>query len=567
VALTLDGGGSLDVSGTVDNTCSGGETGPAIELLNAGPLSVNGGTFMTSGSVSLANDGTGPAVARRAPRAAQVEDRTCTFESMIIAFLPAKLPDGNPGGAGDDIGIKCVQTATFVGGNQIEAQSGGDGLDDEVLNPTALGANGGPGGGVRLEVLEGDMIFQDNTLGGAQGTALAAGDGGAGGDALAVGTDAEPDATATGGTGAVGGDVSVQALNGDIVIEGMGGLRVHVGDGGAGGEAEAQGYDGEDPGEDGGAATAVGGAGANSGAWSLTSIEAGPGPARAITGRENIIQDGGNGGAGGTSTALGGNGADGDSAMPDGGNGGDMSSAGGAGGNAIEFAPSLLGIGDGGDGGDAWWENGRGGDGADLCWDAAGGAGGNGGNGVGAGFGLGGTGGAGGADGSDLVAAGTGDGGMGGAGVGPGPGGDGGDNGTGDPGDDAWRPGDPGMNCMATFGVELVVDDDPSGHEPFVLMAATVTELKITLFEGEILVEGDGNWIDVAGAIDANGDFIATGTGNTANGSTGVEVELQGTVNFDEAGMPTGITGTYTVGTNGVLPGGQPVSYGLGGGG
>ena len=74
------------------------------------------------------------------------------------------------------------------------------------------------------------------------------------------------------------------------------------------------------------------------------------------------------------------------------------------------------------------------------------------------------------------------------------------------------------------------------------------------------MIEGDGNWIDVSGSVDQDGNFSASGTGGAA-GFSGVSALFEGTIERDETGMPVYINGNYTVGGNGALPGGQPVIY------
>jgi plastocyanin len=118
------------------------------------------------------------------------------------------------------------------------------------------------------------------------------------------------------------------------------------------------------------------------------------------------------------------------------------------------------------------------------------------------------------------------------------------------------------MGCMTMIDVELMTDaeKDPAGHEPFTQIAATVTQLKLTLLGGSIVIEGDGNWIEVSGSIGEDGNVSASGTGEAA-GFTGVSALFEGTIMRDETGMPVSITGNYTVGGNGALPGGEPVIY------
>ncbi|MEX1257429.1 MAG: hypothetical protein WEG36_07415 [Gemmatimonadota bacterium] len=62
----------------------------------------------------------------------------------------------------------------------------------------------------------------------------------------------------------------------------------------------------------------------------------------------------------------------------------------------------------------------------------------------------------------------------------------------------------------------------------------------------------------VSGNTDQNGNFVASGVG-TAAGYPGTSAVFTGTIVRDAMEVPVGVTGAYTVGGNGSLPGGQPV--------
>jgi hypothetical protein len=138
VGVELTGGAGMTVTGTIANACTGATTGPGVTLKAAGPLVMTGATIQTSGEIDIANDGT--ATAAGVSGAAQVADRPCTFQSVLLVKMPNQA---GPGMDGSPIGIKCVNDATFVGGNQIQAQNGGDGTADQVPNVTATGGGAG----------------------------------------------------------------------------------------------------------------------------------------------------------------------------------------------------------------------------------------------------------------------------------------------------------------------------------------------------------------------------------------------------------------------------------------
>ncbi len=417
------------------------------------------------------------------------------------------------------------------------------------------GVIGGTGGSVRLASRSGTLAIGN-------GVKLQAGNGGSGGDCSADAIGQGTSATATAGKGGRGGSVLVGGQNvtfGDNV-------KVIRGNGGAGGNAEAFGDDGQAPCDDGFAATATGGMGGQAGGVGYIILSPG-----AITGAPT--EEGANGGNGGSAEAFGGDGADCVCGMGDGagGDGGMATGEGGMGGDGAKgnIWPKAPDSHTGGDGGDADAVGGDGGAGADCCMPPMpGGDGGNGADAVanGGAFGE-----------ADEGRNGTlgegdsfgGDGGDGGDGNGPGAGGAGATaTSTGAPATKLdGEAGDPGEECpIPMIDVSLTTDPskDPSGHEPFVMIASTVTELSISITGMTIVVEGNGNWIPVSGDMDGDGNFIASGSGSTANGSSGVSAQFEGTVELDPMGIPVSVTGTLTVGGNGALPGGMPVIYMVG---
>ncbi len=585
-ALTIDGtiegncrevlvnvAGDFAHTGTLDNQCTGGNAGDAadVTILAEGGIAASG-ELTSSGAIIVSNagiDGNGApsaaeafAMGQGSPFAAPGDGPLdCVYEGFLAQVNPAVA---GPGQDGEGVAFFCSGAALFVGGNQIAAQDGGDGTDG-AAGPVSTAMDGGDGGDVRIIVLNGDALFQDNTIGGGEGTAVSAGFGGDGGEADADGAGTGGDATATAGDGGDGGWFFLDVRNGAAEFEALGALRVAFGDGGWGGDADAAATDGADagaaPAEDGGDATAEAGDGGDGGQWGLTVVSGG------IT---NVQQEGANGGAGGSATARGGNGGDGNTAFPDGADGGFMDAEGGDGGDS-GGAPGTPGqgvFGFGGDGGDMDIMDGMGGAGAPMCPVGTGGNGGAGGDGAGN-EGSGGDGFTDGTDGTGTIADDTGDGGPGGDGTTPGDGGDGGTDNTGVPANpDAFEDGPPGGGCppiggMVNVNVSVPSGGDPGGHEPFNRIAATVTKLTVTIEGANIVIEGDGNWVAVSGTYDeTTGGFIATGTGAAGSGITAGH-SFEGTVTVVD-GVVTSISGTYISGAGGEYPGGDPTVYDVG---
>ena len=71
---------------------------------------------------------------------------------------------------------------------------------------------------------------------------------------------------------------------------------------------------------------------------------------------------------------------------------------------------------------------------------------------------------------------------------------------------------------------------------------------------GTMQVDGDGAWVSVSGPVMADGTFVAEGTGTVA-GFPNVRVTFEGKYHL---GM---LSGAYSLGVGGELPGGQPIIY------
>lgn len=103
--------------------------------------------------------------------------------------------------------------------------------------------------------------------------------------------------------------------------------------------------------------------------------------------------------------------------------------------------------------------------------------------------------------------------------------------------------------------VSFVVSSDPGGHRPFIESERPMpSQLDVSTTDGAITIGGAAPFVAVTGTIDASGAFTTTGTGTVAE-FPGTAVRFTGTF---AGGV---LTGTYTLGTNGALPGGQPIAY------
>ncbi len=249
----------------------------------------------------------------------------------------------------------------------LQGPNGRSGESDRQIRCDAVGGRGEDA--FRLRVSGGTIVAENATL--------VLGNGGRGG--IAETKDDCAKGTALGGVGGAAGNLK---MIGSLGID-VGSLTIVPGVGGQGGDAIARGRLGTAacPGNDGGNATAVGGAGgANAARLSF---------AGAVSGKTNVTVQQVIGGNGGLATALPGNGGAGQSCGCPGGNGGNATATGGNGGNATVALPQGVGIAIGGNGGDSDATGGTGGAGGSCGPDAAGGAGGSGGFATGAGGGAG----------------------------------------------------------------------------------------------------------------------------------------------------------------------------------
>lgn len=104
------------------------------------------------------------------------------------------------------------------------------------------------------------------------------------------------------------------------------------------------------------------------------------------------------------------------------------------------------------------------------------------------------------------------------------------------------------------YRTTMSIKQDP-GHSEVIRMPQ---DIELTVMTGSVIVLGPSPWVGVLGEIDDTGHFIATGTGTVA-GFSNVSVLFEGTLD------DSGISGDYTMGAGGELPGGEAMVYSLDG--
>jgi hypothetical protein len=80
------------------------------------------------------------------------------------------------------------------------------------------------------------------------------------------------------------------------------------------------------------------------------------------------------------------------------------------------------------------------------------------------------------------------------------------------------------------------------------------SNLVLEVFQSEINIRGPDPWVEVTGTLADDGSFTATGTGTVAD-FPDIAVTFEGTLTSD------GLAGDYTMGAEGGLPTGQPITY------
>lgn len=109
----------------------------------------------------------------------------------------------------------------------------------------------------------------------------------------------------------------------------------------------------------------------------------------------------------------------------------------------------------------------------------------------------------------------------------------------------------PKVSMSGTYGVEIQVALDMLNHAIHILMPGT---MNLSVRQGSIVFEGDFPWITVAGEVDDDGVFEASGQGTVA-GFPGIAVTFAGSIQDEH------LEGDYIMGAAGGLPGGEPITY------
>jgi hypothetical protein len=394
VPVTLESGGGLAITGTVDNSCPV-PSGPApkLVLIGRGGYEISNGTLRAPGDVDITNDPSlvdadfEPQASLRTNGPLASATPVCTIANANLTANPQAATAGangtQLGGRGQDGGhwrSSCRGDILVLGNVTFLGQEGGVGgaADHRPAfgGASAEGGQGGNGGRFTLRST-GDMVITGPMT-------LEGGQGGFGGQAIAIaGPDGGPFAADAFAAGGDGGAPGLFALRARSNISFANQVKLIVGNAGDGGSARAEGGLGADaasatsPAQEGGRGRANGGDGGSAPPQTLTAR------GLAILGIGNAIVSGGNGGFGGTAHAKGGDGGKGIQSVPDGAKGGSVNAFGGDGGNAplLDHRGQLFGT--GGTGAMARIEGGNGGKGYEGCTSvtmvASGGSGGAGG--------------------------------------------------------------------------------------------------------------------------------------------------------------------------------------------
>ncbi|HEY5547775.1 MAG TPA: Ig-like domain-containing protein [Gemmatimonadaceae bacterium] len=383
VAIDIRGRGDLEVTGTINNTCSDSTAvGRRLRIVVDGTMTLDGARITSWGDIDVANDSTPPALfwldgSARAVGSPAFPTRSisnlggnsCNGRNAAIHgrsdwLEPAASgsPTGASGSRGGRMWISCDGDLTLDGVDLRggTGQRGGNG----TATPTAAagGGTGGDGGEVRIAAA-GNILFRSGQLQQAYG--------GAGGSASSVSSlGQKPEAY--GGAGGNAGPVRVIAGGGSVKVE-PGGLTIEFRSGGSGGSAIAQGRNGADAGNQaatpGEAAKAEGGKGGNVG-FSPGLRLVGDLIQGTVTGAANIsiALSADFDMPGGAARVAGGSGGNGSAQFPDGASGGGMTGIGGKGGDVwIQDNRTNTWLGPPGNGGNVTFRGALGGAGFGTC--------------------------------------------------------------------------------------------------------------------------------------------------------------------------------------------------------
>jgi hypothetical protein len=603
VALDLQSGDDLTVTGTIDNRCTDpARTGQPLRLSSLnGALSFTNAVVVSSGDVTIWN-GDAPFPFPSTPRLANsgtlnshapAED--CSYLGSTLGnagVAPAGQP-GSPRGADGDQGssvfFTCEGRTTF---RSTRVTTGAGGAGGEGLStPTqpAQGGHGGPPGTITIFSHVG-LVFQAPATG-AERNVFRIQPGGRGGDAFGgPGTKAGPGslASATGGNGNEPQQERLNTITGSTTVE-SGALLFIINEATPGndesamkrgGDAFARAADGADatgasPATPGREAEARGGRGGNTNrAYRIVDDLFSTPAAIGLQNMELVV---GAAGRGGDADAQGGKGGNGSQQSKPGAAGGRTFALGGTGGDATinDNRTSVSKYPGGpGPGGRLILERAQGGMGFVDCKKFPFEPGGDGGPGgpVEGNPGFSGT------DGTlgvplaaDLYLTSLANGGDGGRGAGPGNGGLAGGRiqfntrgGVEHHAGKTFTKGADGPLCVLTFATAITKGTDPANHFNFVLLQ-NVGSLALTFqLANRAQVTGPGPWQPITVDVAVNGTVTGTGIGTYA-GFPNVQARISGQLVFNAAGDVAGFTGTIEVGSRGELPTGQSITYNISG--
>ena len=111
------------------------------------------------------------------------------------------------------------------------------------------------------------------------------------------------------------------------------------------------------------------------------------------------------------------------------------------------------------------------------------------------------------------------------------------------------------LGFLGDYKISMGVKTDNANHKGFIKMPGSMT---VTARECSLCIDGPFPWVNVSGDLNLDGSFYASGSGNVA-GYPGISVTFAGNITDGH------LSGDYTMGANGGLPGGQSIVYSVNG--
>ncbi|MCC7140595.1 MAG: hypothetical protein IT349_00705, partial [Candidatus Eisenbacteria bacterium] len=258
-AIELRSEGAIVIGGRVRNPGNGSGDTLGITIVGNGDMTFDGAEIVSSGSILIQNDSTlteadfpdsnGNLRAAAEPRTTGGDDLPIWIirQSLFGHDRPARAGtdregEGGRGGDGRDVDLRVRGHLQILDGVTIAAQDGGrggKGTDESTSSAVAKGGRGGRGGKVSI-FATGEISFDG-------GVTISSGSGGDGGDAEATGleNDGSGPAAAALATGQRAGDSGLIDIRCREAISILGSLTLEIGDGGRGGNADANAADGQ----------------------------------------------------------------------------------------------------------------------------------------------------------------------------------------------------------------------------------------------------------------------------------------------------------------------------------